>query len=162
MEKLNRAAAGGLSGRDHLEQRSRLKLQLQDLAPVASVLIIDDATFDGDVLASALRQVLGPAVVISQVRTMRGIAKAVADVRPDVIFLDDRLDERGTAEVSLKIIRAAGHCRPVIIISGLLTRARLIQLGKLGAGDVVHKDDRNAVRLTEAILKVMSPMRSPG
>lgn len=162
MEKLNRAAAGGLSGRDHLEQRSRLKLQLQDLAPIASVLIIDDATFDGDVLASALRQVLGSSVVISQVRTMRGIAKAVADVRPDVIFLDDRLDERGAAEVSLKLIRAAGHCRPVIIVSGLLTRARQIELGKLGAGDVVHKDDRNAVRLTEAILKVMSPTQSPG
>ncbi len=143
------------TGRDHLEERSRLRLRIRALAPIQSILIIDDVVFDGDVLASSLRIVFGHGVRITQVRTLQSVRKAIAETKPDLIFLDDRLGHSVSAETSLEVIRQAGYVRPIIIMSGLLTRARQIELGRMGAADIVHKDDCNTGRLSEAVLKAL-------
>jgi DNA-binding NtrC family response regulator len=148
-------ASGPRSGRDHLEHRSRLKVRLSELAPISNLLIIDDTSFDADVLASILRLVFDPGVRIRHVRFAREIRKALADEMPQLIFLDDRLGHGTSAEVSLNVIRTAGYGAAVIVMSGLLTRARRIELMKLGVGDVVHKDDINVARVAEAVLKVL-------
>ena len=135
--------------------RSRLKLRLLGLAPVVSILIVEDVARDADVLSSSLRLLFGPDLAIVHVRMIRAISKAIAEARPDIIFLDDRLSDGGSAETSLELVRAAGYRRPVVVLSGLLTRSRLIELSRLGVADVVHKDDANAVRLAEAVLKVL-------
>lgn len=143
------------TGRNHLEERSRLRMRVKALKPVRSILIIDDAAFDGDVLASSLRLVFGQGVEIVQVRNVQTIRKVVVEVKPDLLFLDDRLSHSVSAETSLDAIRRAGYTRPIIITSGLLTRARQIELGKLGVADIVHKDDCNTARLSEAVLKAL-------
>ena len=43
----------------------------------------------------------------------------------------------------------------------MLTRARYIELMKLGVADVVHKDDVNTARLSEAVLKVLENPPAP-
>ena len=143
------------SGRDHLEYRSRLKMRLAKAAPVSNILIIDDTVFDADVLSSTLRLVFGQALRIRHVRHLRDIRKAILDEMPDLLFLDDRLGHGTSAEVSLNQIRTAGCSCRAIVLSGLLTRARHVELMRLGVADVVHKDDINAARLSEAILKVL-------
>ena len=157
MERLRAPANGSRTGRDHLEQRSRLKLLLERLPTIASILIIDDKVFDADVLATSLRQVFAYEVRITHVLTLHAIKKLPADAKPDLIFLDDRLADSVSAETSLKLIAASGYKIPIVVMSGLLTRARHIELVKLGVADVIHKDERNAVRLAEAIIKVLSP-----
>jgi DNA-binding NtrC family response regulator len=147
------------AGRDHLEERSRLNMRLGDLPPVSKVLIVDDTVFDADVLSSTLRLVFGHDIQITHVKHLRDVRKAVVDLMPDLLFLDDRLGHGTSAEVSLKIIQATDWQRKVIVMSGLLTRARNIELMKLGAGDVVHKDDINASRIAEAALKVLGAPR---
>ncbi len=145
---------GDQTGRHHLANRSRLQMRISKLVNLASVLIVDDSVRDADVLASSLRLVVGHDVQISHVQNLRGISRALAEKTPDVVFLDDRLGHVTAAEASLGLIRACGYARPVVIISGLLTRTRHIELVRLGVADVVHKDDRNTARLAEAILKV--------
>ena len=157
MERISASVRGSRTGRDHLEQRSRLKLLLDQLPPIASILIVDDKVFDADVMATSLRQVFAYDVRITHALTLRAIKKWRADETPDLIFLDDRLADNVSAETSLKLIAASGYKIPIIIMSGLLTRVRHIELAKLGVADVIHKDDRNSVRLAEAILKVLSP-----
>ena len=154
--------SGDRTGRNHLEHRSRLKLRITKLPPVTSILIVDDVVFDADVLASSLRLVFGQGVKITHVRSLRAIRKAIVEARPDLLFLDDRLGHGTSAEVSLKIIRSVEQHVPVIVMSGLLTRSRQTELMKLGVVDVVHKDDSNAVRLSEAILKALDLPASRG
>ena len=143
------------SGRDHLELRSRLKIRLAEATTVHSILIIDDTVFDADVLSSTLRLVFGQAIRIRHIRHLRDIRKAILDEMPQLLFLDDRLGHGTSAEVSLNQIRVAECTCRAIVVSGLLTRARHTELMKLGVADVVHKDDINAARLSEAILKVL-------
>ena len=146
---------GNRTGRDHLEQRSRLKKRLAELPPIANILIIDDTVFDADVLSSTLRLVFDQDMRMRHIRFSRDIRKAVMDEVPGLIFLDDRLGHGTSAEVSLNVIRTAGCQTPPIVMSGMLTRARRIELLKLGVADVVHKDDINVARLSEAALKVL-------
>jgi DNA-binding NtrC family response regulator len=143
------------SGRDHLEYRSRLKLRLSAMAPITSILIVDDTTFDAEVLGSVLRLVFDPDVKVRHIKFARDIRKALMDDMPQLLFLDDRLGHGTSAEVSLNVIRTAGCQLPIIIMSGLLTRARQIELRRLGVADVIHKDDMNVARVAEAILKVV-------
>ncbi len=142
-------------GRDHLEHRSRLKMRLSEMAPITGILIVDDTTFDAEVLGSVLRLVFDPDVRVRHIKFARDIRKAVIDEMPQLLFLDDRLGHGTSAEVSLNVIRTAGCKLPVIVMSGLLTRARQIELRRLGVADVIHKDDMNVARVTEAILKVL-------
>ena len=130
-------------------------MRLSELPPVTNILIVDDTVSDADILSSTLRLLFGHEISIRHVRVLRDIRKALLDQKPDVLFLDDRLGHGTSAEVSLNMIRLSGHTHRVIVMSGLLTRARQIELLKLGVADVVHKDDIDAVRLSEAILKVL-------
>ena len=143
------------AGSDHLEHRSRLKMRLAVLPPITNILIVDDTVFDADVLASTLRLVFDPDMRIRHVRHLRDIRKAVMDEVPSLIFLDDRLGHGTSAEVSLNVIRTAKCLTRPIVLSGMLTRARRIELLRLGVADVVHKDDINVARLSEAVLKVL-------
>ncbi len=143
------------AGRDHLEHRSRLKMRLSEMAPISNILIIDDTSFDAEVLGSVLRLVFDPDVRIRHVKFARDIRKALLEETPQLLFLDDRLGHGTSAEVSLNVIRTAGCQTRVIVMSGLLTRARQIELMRLGVADVIHKDDVNVARVTEAILKVL-------
>ena len=111
--------------------------------------------FDADVLASTLRLLFGHQIRIRHVRYGRDIRKAIIDQMPDLLFLDDRLGHGFSAEVNLGMIRASGYHRLPIVMSGLLTRKRTIELLRLAVADVVHKDDIEAARLSEAILKVL-------
>jgi DNA-binding NarL/FixJ family response regulator len=146
---------GNRAGRDHLEHRSRLKMRLAEMPPISNIMIIDDTTFDAEVLGSVLRLVFDPNVVVRHVRNVRDIRKAVMDEVPTLLFLDDRLGHGTSAEVSLNLIRTAGCQTRAIVMSGLLTRARHIELLRLGVADVIHKDDINVARVSEAILKVL-------
>jgi CheY-like chemotaxis protein len=146
--------SGDRTGRDHLANRSRLQMRISKLAKISSILIVDDSVKDAEVLASSLRLVVGHDVQMTHVQHLRAIGRALAEGTPDVVFLDDRLGHATTAEVSLSLMRASGYTRPVIIMSGLLTRTRQIELVRLGVADVVHKDDRDTARLSEAILRV--------
>ena len=143
------------SGRDHLVHRSRLKVRIGAVAPISNVLIVDDTTFDAEVLGSILRLVFDPAIRVRHVKFARDIRKAILDEMPQLLFLDDRLGHGTSAEVSLNVIRTAGYHTRVIVMSGLLTRVRQIELMRLGVADLIHKDDMNVARVTEAVLKVL-------
>ena len=130
-------------------------MRLAELPPITNILIIDDIVFDAEVLASTLRLLFGHGIVIRHIRVLREIRKALADQLPDVVFLDDRLGHATPAEVSLGMIQSSACRDRVIVLSGLLTRVRQIELKRLGVADIVHKDDIDAARLAEAILKVL-------
>ena len=143
-------------GRDHLEYRSRLKLRLNCLTLPQSLLIVDDNDSNARILSSTLRIILGHTVQINHLRQLVLVREVLLAEPPDLIFLDDRLGHGISAEVSLKLIRSLNCHVRIIILSGLLTRARRIELQRLNVSDVVHKDDIDSTRISEAILKALN------
>jgi DNA-binding NarL/FixJ family response regulator len=79
---------------------------------------------------------------------------------PEILLIDDNLDQRTKAETTFAKAQSLGYFGPIIIISGMLTRQRLIQLGRLGAVDIIHKDDLDSTRLREALLKITDKGRT--
>lgn len=143
------------TGRDYLEKRSRLAKRLGEVASFKRIQIVDDNKFDGDVLASALRKVLGREVEIEIARTVNALHRQWASTRPDLLFLDDRLGPSGNATSTLPVIRKIGYDGPVIVVSGMMTRERRTMVVKLGAFDTLHKDDFDTLSLIEILLRVL-------
>ena len=56
----------------------------------------------------------------------------------------------------LTAVSAGDDLRGIIVISGEVTRTRRVQLLSGGATEVIHKDDVDSVRLTEAMVLVFS------
>lgn len=140
------------SGGDFLARRSEMTRRGKDLPRLDDVLIVEDETFDADRLRATLRLILGYDVVVRRAATLGSAIDLVLAREPDLVFLDDLLKPSDTASNSIPFLRRAGCKGPIIVISGQATRARKSELMALGAASVIHKDDVESVRLTEALV----------
>lgn len=145
------------SGLDFLKERSRLALRLRDAPEVKSVLIIDDNQTEAQRISVMVRLVLGDGAQVKTVRRLPDAKVEIQRLMPDVVFLDDRLGHSVAAETSLQQLKAFGLKSSPVVMSGLLTRVRLVELRRLGVADVMHKDDIDASRIMEALLRVVDP-----
>ncbi len=156
-------ASSGTPGRDHLERRSRLNKRIAEVVRIHHIQIIDDNRFDADVLASCIRQVLGREIPIEISKSTQGIREQFAKSQPDLVFLDDRLGPAATATSNIPHLRRGGYHGPIVAVSGLLTRQRRIELLRLGATSVLHKDDFDSLQIAELLLALFDtpPSGSP-
>ncbi len=140
------------TGRDFLEKRSELGKRFQAAVLPLDVLVVEDRESDLRLILSSLRIVLGATSTLRSAASRGAMQDAVKLQSPNLIFLDDLL-QYDRAELTIPALKAAGYHGAVIIISGLVTRTRLVELNRLGVVDVIHKDDLNSSRLKEAVLK---------
>ena len=56
-----------------------------------------------------------------------------------------------TASTTIPFLRRCGYEGPIIVVSGEMTRSRRQELMVAGASDVIHKDDIDSVRISEAL-----------
>ncbi len=143
------------TGRDYLERRSRLAKQLSESPGFGSIQIIDDNQFDGDVLASVLRKVLGRETQIDVARSMTLLSKQWQSRMPELVFLDDRLGPIASATASIPAIRKLGFGGPIVVVSGHLTRDRRVELARIGASAVLHKDEFDTLAIIEVLLRLL-------
>lgn len=142
------------SGGDFLAKKSEVAQLGKQLPALSNVLIIEDETFDADRLRATLRVVLGYDVAMRRSQTLgSALDQVLADV-PDLVFLDDLLKPSDTAVNSIPFLRRAKYEGPIIVVSGQVTRSRKAELIALGADEVIHKDDVDSVRLTQALIRV--------
>ena len=149
---MNTVAITKRTGRDFLEKRSELGKRFQAVSAPLDVLVVEDRESDLRLILSSLRLVLGATCKLRSAASRGAMLDAVRQQAPSLIFLDDLL-QSDRAEVTIPALKAAGYDGAVIIISGLVTRTRLVELNRLGVVDVIHKDDLNSSRLKEAVLK---------
>jgi CheY-like chemotaxis protein len=145
-------------GRAFLARRSWLIKNSGTSVPISDAVIVDDSTMDADRLATSLRMVLGRDTSIRFSKTVEDMVTLLRAGHPDILMLDDNLNHIQKAETTIARARACGYHGPVIILSGLLTRQRVIQLSRLGPVDIIHKDDLDSTRLREAMLKLGTPI----
>jgi DNA-binding response OmpR family regulator len=141
------------SGGDFLARKAEVTHLGKKLDGVDNILIVEDETFDADRLRATLRIILGYGVVLRRAPTLAVALDEVLARKPDLVFLDDLLKPTDTASHSLPFLRRAGYDGPVIVISGQVTRNRKAELLALSAAEVIHKDDVDSVRVTEALIR---------
>lgn len=142
------------SGGDFLAKKSEVARLGKTLPKLESILIIEDETFDADRLRATLRVALGYEVAFRRASTLGSAIDLVLARQPDLIILDDLLKPSDTACSSIPFLRRANYLGPIIVVSGQATRVRKSELLSAGAIDVIHKDDVDSVRLTEALVRV--------
>lgn len=155
-------AANDTPGKAHLQRRSTLARRLQPMLPLKSVLVVDDSDLEATALLAMLRLVVGHETTYHHAKTLIDARRVIETDPPDVLFLDDRLGHAVSAEVSVARIKAFGYERCPIVLSGMLTRTRTIELRKLEVADIIHKDDLDAVRIMEAMLLALEPHTNVG
>lgn len=126
----------------------------QTLPALRDVLIVEDENLDADRMFATLRVMFGYSIEMRRAPTLAAAMDAVMARKPEIIFLDDILKPSDDASQTIPLLRRAGYEGPIVIVSGQASRARRTVLLTLGASEVIHKDDVDSVRLTEALNRV--------
>ena len=145
------AKPGQGSGAEFLARKSDLTRMRQRIPGLKDVLIVDDNNFDADSLRASLNMMFGYTLELRRAKTLGSALDAVIAKTPDLIFLDDILPPSDTASETIPFLRRGGYSGPIIVVSGEVTRRRRLVLLAAGATDVIHKDDIDSVRLSEAL-----------
>ena len=142
---------GGRMGSEFLARKSDLTRMRQNIPGLKDVLIVDDNNFDADSLRASLNMMFGYALTLRRAKTLGSALDCVIERKPDLIFLDDILPPSDTASTTIPFLRRCGYEGPIIVVSGEMTRMRRQVLMMAGAADVLHKDDLDSVRISEAL-----------
>jgi DNA-binding NarL/FixJ family response regulator len=138
-----------------LVRKSELAKRMQLLPPLRNIMVIDDSEQDARHVEVVLKMLLGPQMVVT---SHRYLAKAVAELQrnmPDLVILDDHLPPMDRAETSHKALQRFGFRGPFIIMTGMLDRARRLELDKLGPLGMIHKDDMDSFSLSEVLTRLV-------
>ncbi len=151
-------AAGYTScGGDHLAKKSELVRARVRLGVFSDILIVEDETFAAERLTATLRVLFGYDTVIRCASSLGDAVDRVKEQKPCVLFLDDILKPSTTASQSIPLLREAGYTGPIVVVSGEVTHSRRSNLLASGASDVIHKDDLDSVRVSEALAPFSKP-----
>ncbi|MEZ5901081.1 MAG: response regulator [Hyphomicrobium sp.] len=148
------AASSTGSGGDFLARKSELMRARGTLRPLKNVLIVEDENLDAERMFATLRVMFGYALEVRRASTLASAIDSVLELKPELIFLDDILKPSDDATQTIPFLRHAGYEGPIIVVSGQATRNRRSVLLAAGAQEVIHKDDVDSVRLTEALERV--------
>jgi DNA-binding NarL/FixJ family response regulator len=155
VSELHQTAAQSGDGKTYLEQRSDIAKRLRAAIDLKRVTIIDDQALDADVLAGVMRRIFGDTVRVDCVQHMTALHDVWADGHPDLVFLDDRLGHVGTALTHLPHFARHAYRGPVVVMSGLMTRARRVEVIQAGATEALHKDDLDTLAVMQLLMKLM-------
>ncbi len=141
--------------RSVLVRKSELAKRMRLLPPLRNIMVIDDNEQDARHAAVVLQMLLGPELNLT---SHRYLAKAVAELQrrmPDLVILDDHLPPMDRAETSLKALQRFGFKGPFIIMTGMLDRARKLELDKLNPLGLIHKDDLDSFSIAEVLIRLV-------
>lgn len=140
------------SGGDFLDKKSGLNKARQDLPKLTDILVVDDCNLDLKRLRATLHLMYGYEINIREANTLSSAIDQVIGSLPQLILLDDHLNlSSDRAHESIPYLRHTGFQGPIIVVSGLATRKRRIELLEAGAAEVLHKDDLDSVRINEVL-----------
>lgn len=150
------ASSSSSSGGDFLAKKSGLMRSRQTLPALGDVLIVEDENLDADRMFATLRVMFGYTIEVRRASTLAAAMDAVMARKPEIVFLDDILKPSDDASQTIPFLRRAGYEGPIVVVSGQASRTRRTALLALGANEVIHKDDVDSVRLTEALNRVFT------
>jgi response regulator of citrate/malate metabolism len=145
------------TGGNFLAKKADVTKTRMGLPVLTDILIVEDESFDADRLRATLHIVFGYSIEIRRAKTLGMALDAVIERCPEVIFLDDYLKPNDNATQTIPFLRRCGYAGPIVVVSGEVDRKRRGVLVKAGAIDVIHKDDLDSVRISEALARIHAP-----
>ncbi len=112
-----------------------------------SVLMIEDSADDAELLAIELRKG-GFEPRIQRVETADQLAEALAEATPELVIADYNLPGFGAAQ-ALQAVRRSNPDLPYLVVSGVVSAERAVELMRAGAQDFLDKND--LARLVPAV-----------
>jgi DNA-binding NarL/FixJ family response regulator len=141
-------------GPEYLTRRSALLKQVQQLTGTLDIVYVEDNPLDAQKITTSLRMMFGAHMNMRHAATNAAMAELIKQTMPDIILLDDRMNNNTQAEANIPSLRKRGFIGPIVILSGVLNPSRTATLRRLGVAAIVHKDDADSLRLTEIILRL--------
>jgi response regulator of citrate/malate metabolism len=142
------------TGGNFLAKKADLTKSRMGGPSLEDILIVEDENFDADRLRATLHVMFGYAIHVRRAKTLGSALDAVIERRPEVVFLDDYLKPNDNATHTIPFLRRCGYEGPIVVVSGAVDRHRRSTLIKAGAVDVIHKDDLDSVRVSEALARI--------
>ncbi|MBS0242773.1 MAG: response regulator [Proteobacteria bacterium] len=149
------------SGGNFLVKKADITKARMGLPSFADILVVEDESFDADRLRATLHIMFGYNVEVRRAKTLGSALDSVIERQPELIFLDDYLKPNDNATHTIPFLRRCGYAGPIVVVSGEVDRQRRTTLLKAGAVDVIHKDDLDSVRITEALTKISDLREEP-
>jgi len=145
-------AESSTSGGDFLDKKSGLTKSLKKMPQLTNVLVVDDCSTDIKRLRATLHLMFGYEINVREANTLSSAIDQVLKHKPQLILLDDNLElSADRACDSIPYLRRVGYEGPIVVVSGVATRRRRMDLMKAGAAEVLHKDDIDSVRINEVL-----------
>lgn len=145
-------AESSTSGGDFLDRKSGLTKSLKKMPKLTNVLVVDDCSTDIKRLRATLHLMFGYEIDVREANTLSSAIDQVLKHKPQLILLDDNLElSADRACDSIPYLRRVGYEGPIVVVSGVATRRRRMDLMKAGAAEVLHKDDVDSVRINEVL-----------
>ncbi|MDX2158638.1 MAG: response regulator [Hyphomicrobiaceae bacterium] len=142
------------TGGNFLARKADLTKSRMGGPTLSDILIVEDENFDADRLRATLHIMFGYDIQVRRARTLGSALDAVIERAPEVVFLDDYLKPNDNATQTIPFLRKCGYQGPIVVVSGAVDRQRRTTLLKAGAADVIHKDELDSVRVSEALARV--------
>lgn len=145
-------AESSTSDGDFLDKKSGLTKSLKKMPKLTNVLVVDDWSTDIKRLRATLHLMFGYEIDVREANTLSSAIDQVLKHKPQLILLDDNLElSADRACDSIPYLRRVGYEGPIVVVSGVATRRRRMDLMKAGAAEVLHKDDVDSVRINEVL-----------
>ena len=149
-------AESSTSGGDFLDKKSGLTKSLKKMPQLTNVLVVDDCSTDIQRLRATLHLMFGYEIDVREANTLSSAIDQVLKHKPQLILLDDNLElSADRACDSIPYLRRVGYEGPIVVVSGVATRKRRMDLMKAGAAEVLHKDDVDSVRINEVLPSIL-------
>ena len=149
-------AESSTSGGDFLDKKSGLTKSLKKMPQLTNVLVVDDCSTDIKRLRATLHLMFGYEIDVREANTLSSAIDQVLKHKPQLILLDDNLElSADRACDSIPYLRRVGYEGPIVVVSGVATRRRRMDLMKAGAAEVLHKDDIDSVRINEVLPSIL-------
>ena len=143
------------SGGNFLARKNEVVQARSGQTRLSDVLVIEDEGIDSNRMTATLHILFGYNLKIRSAVTLAGAVDAVIERKPEVVILDDYLKPSDDAGQTIPFLRHAGFTGPILVVSGRATLTRRRELLKAGAAEVIHKDDVDSVRLSEALTRAL-------
>jgi len=141
-------------GGSHLARKSEIVSARAKLGALRDVLVVEDDPLDAERMTATLHVIFGYELRIHLASTLGDAVDRVIESKPSLVFLDDILKPSTNALQAIPLLRGAGYAGPIIVVSGQVTYQRRSSLLANGAGEVIHKDEVDSVRVAEAIARL--------
>jgi response regulator of citrate/malate metabolism len=148
------------TGGNFLARKADLTKSRKGGRAIDDFLIVEDESFDADRLGATLHIMFGYGIEVRRAKTLGLALDAVIARKPQVIFLDDYLKPNDNATQTIPFLKRCGYDGPIIVVSGAVDRNRRSTLIRAGAIDVIHKDDLDTVRVSEALARIVPATES--